>query len=168
MREDSRNFLTLSSPWPRFVFLSVQTLVQTRHAVVSQALLFVFRTSCSRSKFCVRQEECSSVLVSCRALVRSVKCGDLKVLLEVHPSVSYLGEMITVEYEEEARFFPQSDFEDSFDSGHLLHFKKLDDPPSVRFWTLIPDSDVYPEMPLVPSATGRVWLDGRNLAYFLS
>ena len=40
--------------------------------------------------------------------------------------------------------------------------KRLADPPSSRFWTLIPDGSVCPEMPLVPSATGLAWLDGKN------
>ena len=39
---------------------------------------------------------------------------------------------------------PASDFEDSFDKSHVLHFH------------------VHPEMLLVPSATGLVWLEGRN------
>ena len=40
--------------------------------------------------------------------------------------------------------------------------RKLDDPPRGRFWTLNQDGNVYPEMPLGPSATGFGWLDGRH------
>ena len=99
------------------------------------------------------------VLVWCRAcgpLLRSVESDDLELQLERYSSVSGMGKKTAVEYEEEARFFPTRDFKDSFDSRHVLHLSKD------GRWTLAPNVDVYPEMLLVPSATGSVWLDGRN------
>ena len=52
---------------------------------------------------------------------------------------------------------PASDFEDSFDSRHVLHLqKRMDDPPNGRFWTLTPDGDVYPEMLLVQGQQQRL------------
>ena len=74
-----------------------------------------------------------------------------------------MGKMIKVECAEEARFFPQRVISRIASiAAKFYTSKRLDDPPSGRFWTLIPDGNVYPEMLLVPSATGSVWLDGRN------
>ena len=71
--------------------------------------------------------------------------------------------MIKVECAEEAKFFPQrAILSIALIVANFHTSKRLDDPPSGRFWTLIPDGNVYPEMLLVPSATGFVWLDGRN------
>ena len=71
--------------------------------------------------------------------------------------------MTTVEYAEGARFFLQRVILRIASIAAMFYTsKRLDDPPSGRFWTLIPDGNVYPEMPSVPSAKGLVWLDGRN------
>ena len=60
----------------------------------------------------------------------------------------WYGQMITVEYAEEARFLRVASMAAMFSL-----------PGS---WTLTPDGDVHPELLLVPSATGLVCLDGRN------
>ena len=71
--------------------------------------------------------------------------------------------MITVEYEEEARFFPQRLILRIASIAAMFHnSRRMGEPPNSFFWTLTPDADVYPEMRLVPSATGLLWLDGRN------
>ena len=71
--------------------------------------------------------------------------------------------MITVEYAEEARLFPQrvvlwvASIAAMFSTS-----KELDDLPSGRFWTLSPDGDVHPPTLLTPAATGLVRLYGRH------
>ena len=71
--------------------------------------------------------------------------------------------MITVEYEEEARFFPQRLILRIASIAAMFHnSRRMGEPPNSFFWTLTPDVDVYPEMLSVPSATGLLWLDGRN------
>ena len=64
---------------------------------------------------------------------------------------------------------PASDFWGSFDSRHVPHTsKKLNDPPSGRFRTLIQDDNVYPEMPLVPPATVIGWSTGGTNLFLTS
>ena len=71
--------------------------------------------------------------------------------------------MITVEYAEEARFFPQRVILRTASINAMFYTSiELDDPPYGRFWTLTPDGDVHPETLLAPAATGLVWLDGRH------
>ena len=78
-------------------------------------------------------------------------------------SVFGMGTMITVEYAEEARFFPQRVIVwISSIAAMFCTSQELDDPPSGRFWTLSPDGDVHPETLLAPELTGFVWLDGRR------
>ena len=77
--------------------------------------------------------------------------------------VSDTGKMITEVYAEEVSFFPQRVILRAASIAAMFYTsKKLDDSPSGRFWTLIQDGNVYPEMPSVPSATGFGWFDGRN------
>ena len=63
---------------------------------------------------------------SCGLLVRSVKSGDLELQLELYPSGSDVGKMITVEYAEEARFFPQRVISRIASIASMFHtFKKV-------------------------------------------
>ena len=74
-----------------------------------------------------------------------------------------MGKMIAVEYEEQGRFFPQRVILRIASIAAMFYTsKEMDDPLNGRFWTLTPDGDVRPDMLLVPSAAGSVWLDGRN------
>ena len=91
--------------------------------------------------------------------LRSVQSSDLEFQPQRYSSVSVMGKMISVEYEEEARFFAQRVIlRKASIHAMLCTSVAMDDPPNVRFWTLTPDGDVYQEMLLVPSASGLVWL----------
>ena len=88
---------------------------------------------------------------------------DLPPQLQRRPSVLHLDKMFTVEYEEEARFFHQGLILEIASIAAMFHnSRKMSEPPNSSPWTLTPDGDVYPEMLLVPSATGSVWIDGKN------
>ena len=74
--------------------------------------------------------------------------------------LSDTGKLVTVVYTEVARFSHQRAMLRVASSAAMFYkSKKLDDPPSGRFWTLLQDGNV---MPLVPPATGFGWSDGRN------
>ena len=89
-----------------------------------------------------------------------MKSGDLELQLAL---CLVWANMVTVEYAEEARFFPQRVILRVASTAAMFYIsKELDDPPSGRFWTLTPDGDLHPEMLLIPSATGLVWLDGKD------
>ena len=97
------------------------------------------------------------------ATARSEINDDLQPQLKRYPSVLHMDRMITVEYEEEARFFPQRLILRIASIAAMFHnSRRVGEPPNSFFWTLTPDVDVYPEMLLVPSATGLLWLDGRT------
>ena len=74
-----------------------------------------------------------------------------------------MDKMITVENEEEARFFPQRLILRIASIAAMFHnSRRMGEPPNSFFWTLTPDGDVHPEMLPVPPATGLVWLDGKT------
>ena len=100
---------------------------------------------------------------SCGPLLQSVKSGDLELQLLLCSSVFRLNKMITVEYAEEASFFPQRVISWIASIAAMLYTsKELDDPPNGRFWTLSPDGDVHPESLKAPAAAELVWVDGRQ------
>ena len=72
--------------------------------------------------------------------------------------------MITVEYAEEAWFFPQRVILVIASIAAVFYTSnELDVPPNGRFWTLVPDGNVLSRDALSPvTPTGLEWLDGRN------
>ena len=96
-------------------------------------------------------------------MLRSLQNSGLEFQPQRIPSVSVMGEMTAVEYDEDPRFFSQRViFGIASISSMFYTSKELDDPPNGRFWTLTPDGDMHPDTFSVPSATGLVWLDGKN------
>ena len=142
----------------RFVLIkvlvpSLQTLVQTWHTVCS-----VHRCYGSNPHVCRRSALCCWFGVGVQSLSRSVQNSGVEFQPERNLAVAVMGEMIAVEFEEEARFFLQRMiFKVALMAAMFYTSKELDDPPNGRFWTLTPDGDVHPD-----TATGLVWLDGKN------
>ena len=102
--------------------------------MVFPALLFVLRHTSVRKQVVRASGEvfCGGCLVSsCGSLVRSVKSGDLKLQLELYPSVSDMGKMFTVVYAVETRFFSQRVILRIAPIVAMLHTsKRLADPTS--------------------------------------
>ena len=94
-----------------------QTLVQARQTVVAQALLFVLCSVVTEAVFLRCRAPGYKILgwsalwcwsgLCLWATARSEINDDLQPQLKRCPSVLHMDRMITVEYEEEARFFPQ-------------------------------------------------------------
>ena len=115
---------------PRFLSLSVQTLVLlSRQWSLLHCCLFFAQIAPQACFTFVRGSAlCGSCLVSsCGPLLRSVKSGDLELQLALYPSVSDMGRNDHGGIRRGGQFLsPASDFEDSFDSRHVLHLQKVE------------------------------------------
>ena len=91
-----------------------------------------------------------------------MQSSDLEFQPQRYSSEFVVSKMIAVEHEEEAKFFPQRVIFRIVSIAAMFYtYKEMHDPPNGRFWTLTPDSDVYPEMLLVPSVSST---GGTNLS----
>ena len=76
---------------------------------------------------------------------------ELQPQLKWYPSVLHMNKIITVAYEGEARFFHQRLILGIASIAAMFHHsRRMGEPRNGLFWTLTPDSDVYPEMLFSP------------------